>query len=126
MLPYQTQGEVVSPTGYATEEVVGRYFVINQGTEINAEVAEPVIYYLLSSGKVIGDGKVQVGTWTATEGSYYMSITLGEQTYSGVFCAMPDEAGTPVMTFSAVGNNESVWGVMYPGTPIIPESADGE
>jgi len=31
-----------------------------------------------------------------------------------VFCKMLDEAGTEVMTFSAVGSNESVWGVKYP------------
>ena len=48
-----------------------------------------------------------------TEGSCYMTVTLGETTYSGVFCAMTDEADTQVMTFSAVGNNESVWGVKY-------------
>jgi len=42
-----------------------------------------------------------------------MTLTLGENTYSGVFCAMNDEAGTPVMALSAVGNDESVWGVKY-------------
>ncbi|MGB4993437.1 MAG: glycoside hydrolase family 43 C-terminal domain-containing protein [Agathobacter rectalis] len=33
--------------------------------------------------------------------------------YSGVFCQMKDEAGSDVMTFSAVGENKSVWGVKY-------------
>ncbi len=42
-----------------------------------------------------------------------MSITYDGTAYSGVFCQMNDEAGTQVMTFSAVGNNESVWGVKY-------------
>ena len=42
-----------------------------------------------------------------------MDITYGDVSYNGVFCEMKDEAGTQVMTFSAVGANESVWGVKY-------------
>ncbi|MCB8829816.1 endo-alpha-(1-_5)-L-arabinanase, partial [Escherichia coli] len=45
-LPYQTQGETVSGTGYETDAVVGRYFVINQGTNISNDIANPVILYL--------------------------------------------------------------------------------
>lgn len=111
MLPYQTQGETVSDTGYSKEEVLGRYYMINQGTEINAEVAEPVIIYLLKNGKVVGQDVS--GTWEMTKDSYYMTLTLGEKVYSGVFCRMLDEADTEVMTFSAVGYNESIWGVKY-------------
>ncbi len=110
-LPYQTSGETVSETGYETSEVVGRYFVINQGTKINAEIARPVILYLQSNGTVVGENVS--GTWSKTDGSYHMNITIGEDTFSGVFCAMKDEGGTDVMTFSAVGGNESVWGVKY-------------
>lgn len=111
MLPYQTQGETVSETGYAKDEVVGRYYLINQGTKIDAEIANPEILYLNSSGKAKTESAE--GKWEMQEGTYYMTITLGDVTYSGVFCAMDDEAGTPVMTFSAVGNNESIWGVKY-------------
>lgn len=111
MLPYQTQGETVSATGYSKEEVVGRYYVINQGTAIDDKVAQPFILYLLEDGRVAGDGIS--GFWTATEGTCYMTVSMGEKNYSGVFCKMPDEAGTECMTFSAVGANESVWGVKY-------------
>ncbi len=110
-LPYQTSGETVSETGYETSELVGRYYVINQGTGIDAEIARPVILYLQTNGKVVGENVK--GTWTKTDGSYYMNITIGEDTFSGVFCKMADEGGTEVMTFSAVGDNESVWGVKY-------------
>lgn len=111
MLPYQTQGETVSTTGYEKSAVVGRYYMINQGTAIDANIAEPVILYLLENGAACtADAE---GTWTMEEGSYYVHITLGEQTFSGVFCQMSDEAGTACMTFSAVGGNESVWGVKY-------------
>ena len=111
MLPYQTQGETVSETGYSKDEVVGRYYMINQGTAIDAEIAKPVILYLNASGKAKTEN--EEGTWKMEDGTYYMTITLGERTFNGVFCAMDDEAGTPVMTFSAVGYNESVWGVKY-------------
>lgn len=111
MLPYQTQGEVVTETGYDKEDIVGRYYMINQGIEINDSIATPIVIYLQKSGKVVG-AKVE-GKWEYTEGTYYMTITIDETEYSGVFCRMPDEAGTEVMTFSAVGNNRSVWGVKY-------------
>ncbi len=111
MLPYQTQGETVSETGYETSEIIGRYYVINQGTDISAEIAQPVILYLQSDGTVVGE-KVS-GSWTKTDGTYYMTITIDGAEFSGVFCKMLDEAGVEVMTFSAVGNNESVWGVKY-------------
>lgn len=113
MLPYQTQGETISETGYETSEIVGRYFVINQGTKIDAEIATPTIFYLQSDGSVVGE-KVS-GSWTKTDGTYYMTITIDGETFSGVFCKMIDEGKTEVMTFSAVGQNESVWGVKYYG-----------
>lgn len=119
MLPYQTQGETVSETGYSKDEVVGRYYVINQGTAIDDVIAEPVILYLNKSGSVAG--KDVSGSWTMEDGTYYMTISIGEKQYSGVFCAMPDEAGTEVMTFSAVGHNESVWGVKYPVAEAEPD-----
>lgn len=114
MLPFATDGETISETGYDKSEVVGKYYVINQGTEINAEIAQPVIFYLESNGKVYGDGIE--GTWEMTKGTCYMKLTYNGVEYSGVFCNMKDEAGTEVMVFSAVGNNESVWGVKYPET----------
>lgn len=111
MLPYQTQGETASATGYDKSAVVGRYYMINQGTGIDSIIAEPVILYLLENGAACtADAE---GAWTMEEGSYYMTVTLGDKTFSGVFCQMPDEAGTTCMTFSAVGGNESVWGVKY-------------
>lgn len=111
MLPYATDGETVSSTGYERAELAGKYYVINQGTAINAEIAQPFILYLEEDGTVRGDG-IQ-GSWEAQSGSCYMNISYGDKGYSGVFCRMNDEAGTEVMTFSAVGNNESVWGVKY-------------
>lgn len=111
MLPYATDGETVSETGYEKEKVVGEYYVINQGMAIDAKIAEPFKLVLSKKGNVYGDGVT--GTWEVKDGSYYVHITIDEEEYSGVFCEMNDEAGTPVMTFSAVGSNESIWGVKY-------------
>lgn len=111
MLPYATDGETVSESGYDKSAVSGRYYVINQGTAIDAEIAQPFILYLDESGKVYGDGVE--GSWEMKDGSCYMKVSYGGKDYSGVFCEMNDEAGTKVMTFSAVGGNESVWGVKY-------------
>lgn len=111
MLPYATDGETVSESGYDKSAVVGRYYVINQGTAIDAVIAQPFILYLDESGKVYGDGVE--GSWEMKDGTCFMKVSYGGKDYSGVFCQMNDEAGTQVMTFSAVGSNESVWGVKY-------------
>ena len=112
MLPYATDGETISETGYEKDEIVGEYYMIDQGKEISAEIAEPVKIVLSKKGKVY-DADGEAGTWSMTKGSSYVHITYDEKEYSGVFCKMNDEAGTEVMTFSAVGANESIWGVKY-------------
>ncbi len=112
VLPYATDGETISETGYDTADIVGEYYVINQGTAIDANIAQPYMLELTKRGNVFGDGIT--GTWKATDGSYYIHFIFEDGSeYSGVLCEMNDEAGTPVMTFSAVGANESIWGVKY-------------
>ena len=110
-LPYQTQGETVSEDGYSDDEIVGRYYVVNSGTDISSDIANPVIIYLNADGSC--EGREATGSWSVTEGTYYMNITIDGVEYSGVFCRMEDEAGTDVMTFSAVGSNTTLWGVKY-------------
>ncbi len=111
MLPYATNGETISKTGYASEEVAGLYYFVSQGTAIDAAIAQPIMLELTADGYVYG--KDVIGKWTATDGTYFMKITVDGKEYSGVFCKMLDEAGTEVMTFSAVGDNTTVWGVKY-------------
>lgn len=109
LLPYQTQGETVSETGYAMEEVVGRYYLVLQDTTVTGKIPPIAVAYLLQDGKVyLENGQ---GSWAMEAGTYYMSITLDEQVFQGVFCRMPDEAGNECMVFSAVGANQSLWGV---------------
>ena len=111
LLPYSTRKETADPMDTELENVTGRYFVVSQGTGINPRISEPVILYLRADGTV--GGQDASGEWTREDGTVYMTLKVGENAYSGVFCAMQDDAGTDVMTFSAVGGNESIWGVKY-------------
>lgn len=111
MLPYATNGETISDTGYEEESLVGRYYVVNQGTGIDSEVTEPFILYLNEDGSIVGENIE--GSWNVADNSCYVHITYDDKEYSGVFCKMQDEAGTDVMTFTAAGSNESIWGVKY-------------
>lgn len=110
LAPYTTKGETISGSGYGKEEVAGDYFFINQGKKINDDIAAAEMISLNGDSTV---GGAVTGTWEMKEGTYYMSLTYDDVVYSGVFCRMKDEAGTKVMTFSAVGDNQSIWGAKY-------------
>ena len=108
--PYENSGDKISETGYSKDEVVGNYQFINHGTATTGKVADTLNVSLNEDNTVSGDID---GTWTMEEGSYYMTITTNDVTYSGVFFKQQDESleDNKVMTFTAVGsNNESVWG----------------
>lgn len=111
LLPYATDGETISEKGYDKDDVVGLYYFVTQGTYINDKIAEPIMLELAADGKVYG--KEAEGTWSMEDGTYYMKISVDGKEYSGIFCKQNDEAGTEVMTFSAVGHNTTVWGVKY-------------
>lgn len=129
MLPYATDGETIAEKGYEKSKIVGEYYVVNQGTKIDANIAEPEKWVFTENGYVFG--KDVTGTWEQKDGTYYVHMTFGidaaedessddeedakdeKDSFSGVFCEMNDEAGTKVMTFSAVGKNQSIWGVKY-------------
>ncbi|MCR4617611.1 MAG: glycoside hydrolase family 43 protein [Lachnospiraceae bacterium] len=110
-LPYEEIGEAVTDGKYDTAAVTGKYYMINQGLTISDAIAKPEIMYLLEDGSAVLEDKT--GTWTLEEGTNYMTLTLDDKTYSGVFAEQKDLAGTDVFVFTAVGANESVWGVRY-------------
>lgn len=109
-LPYATRKEDL-PDTVDPASVPGRYYVINQGTYISDKIAEPFILYLREDGTV--GGKDLSGTWRVEDGTAFLRLSLGGTEYSGILARMQDDAGTEVSVFSAVGNNESVWGVKY-------------
>ena len=91
------------------EEIVGRYYLVLQDTTVTGKIPPITVAYLLADGKVyLENGQ---GSWSVEAGSYYMCVTLDGEVFQGVFCEMLDEAGNPCMTFSAVGGNQSLWGV---------------
>ena len=110
MLPYSTRKEDL-PSVFPREEIAGRYYVINQGTAINARIAEPFILYLREDGTVGGESVS--GSWSLSDGSVFLHLTLDDASWSGIICRMLDDAGTDVTVFSLAGQNESVWGVRY-------------
>ena len=112
LLPYATRMEDI-PAAFAPEDVPGRYYVINQGTKINAEIAQPFILYLREDGTAGGESVS--GSWSLTDGSVWLHLTLEDASWSGIICRMQDDAGTDVTVFSLAGRNESVWGVKYDG-----------
>lgn len=111
MLPFQTQDESVADNGYKKEDVVGRYFVLNQGTDISSDIVIPVVLYLDEDGTIVGEEST--GTWTFEDDSQYIRMVIDDVEYSGIVCDMLDEAGGQTKVFSVVGANESVWGVKY-------------
>ena len=111
LLPYATRGEEITAADLSAEALTGRWYVVNQGTDISDEIARPFILYLRGDGTVGGESVT--GSWSVEEDTVYLRLTLDGTEYSGIACRMQDDGGTPVLVFSAVGNNESVWGVKY-------------
>lgn len=113
LLPYKTAGETVSESGYDMTELVGDYFFVNNGSKIDSTVVQPTMIRLNADGTVEG---IEAGTWTKKDGTYYMSISLGNAVFKGVFCKQVDSTGVEIMAFSAIGGSDglqSVWGVKY-------------
>lgn len=110
MLPYATRRETI-PESFDSASVPGRYYVINQGTAINDVIAEPFILYLRDDGSVSGENIS--GSWRLTDGSVWIHLLLDGREYSGIICRMQDDGASDVTVFSAVEQNESVWGVKY-------------
>lgn len=108
--PYENSGDEISATGYSQDEIVGNYQFINHGHSNSAAMLDTLSVKLTSDGKITGD---VTGTWSMTNGSYYMNAIIDGVTYKGVFFKQQDESQyeNKVMTFSAVGdNNEVIWG----------------
>ena len=110
--PFATDGETLKEDGYSGDEIQGTFYLVNHGTDISDRVHKPQRIQLNADGTVTGEELE--GKWEAEEGTPYIDVTLGENTYTGVVLEMTDEAGNDTMCFSAKGdNNETIWGVKY-------------
>ena len=89
---------------------VGTFYILDHGMAVDATVNKPV-ECSFKNGKISGELS---GTYTVTDGTNYISMTIGDTTYKGVMINMKDEAGNNTFAISAVGdNNHSLWCVHY-------------
>lgn len=112
---YENKGDKISETGYDKSEIVGDYFFINHGTDLQTtEYNLPKNIVLTADGKVTG---AATGTWEAKENTYYAKFVLDGVSYSGVFFKQHTETASSknVMTFTAIGDdNTTIWGSKRP------------
>ena len=109
MLPFKTQGETID-SAVNESTLIGKYFFVNQGTGIDANITEPKIMYLETGGKLRTESAI--GTWSISDGKF-INFNIDGIQYSGVLSKMRDEAGTSVVTITLAGNNQSLWCVKY-------------
>ena len=110
MLPYQTNGETITEK-VTKDKLLGKYYFINQGTKIDAKIAQAEVIYIVDDGKVYS--KKSEGTWEITGEGKFIKITIDDVVFSGIMSEMKDQAEQDVTVLSLVGNNESVWCVSY-------------
>lgn len=108
--PYENSGDKILENGYEISEIIGSYEFINQGNSNSSSIEETLNIILNEDYTISGD---VLGTWSVTDESYYMDITIDGVVYRGVFFKQQDESKyeNKVMTFTALGdNNQCVWG----------------
>lgn len=110
--PFSTNGESLKEGGYSSKDVEGKWYMLNHGTDIGADIHEGKAVTL--KGGSLSGNEAFTGSYELEEGTCYMNIVQNDVTYSGVILDMTDEAGNAVRCFMGVGaNNETIWAVMY-------------
>ncbi|OZG64735.1 glycoside hydrolase family 43 protein [Bifidobacterium eulemuris] len=120
--PYEYTGTKADEAGYDAADLAGDYELVTneQNTSFKGPkkvtdkdstdyrgVNKPINITLNADGTVSGD---QTGTWEATDGSNQVTLTLGDVVYTGDFAKLPrDVDGKEVMTFTALGDNITIW-----------------
>ena len=130
--PFEYAGETtttadITSTSYSAEDIAGSYEIIVQATAVdyaNLAYVEPEYITLTSDGAITGD---YTGTWTTTDGTCYIQLTMGDETYNGVLLTETMEGKVKkTITFTAVGTSSevAVWGYQYSGTDAIEMEAE--
>lgn len=110
--PFAYNGESLREEGYQKKEIEGKWYLLNHGTDISAEIhaGEAVTF----KGGSVSGGNGAGGSYELEEGTCYISLVQNDITYNGVLLDMTDEAGNAVRCLMAAGeNNETIWAVMY-------------
>lgn len=108
---FEYRGDKILASGYSPESIIGDYEFINHGIQCDkAEMLEVQNITLNEDGTITGDVE---GTWAEADNNYMAEFTIGDEEYSGVFFRQHDESQEPkeVMTFTAIGENKTIWGV---------------
>ena len=106
---YEYKNEAIRK--YAQDEILGTYEFINHGNVVqDGSMLTTGKITLSKGGDVYGDA---TGIWTISDGDdyTYVTLTLSNVDYKGVFYIQTDDNGYKKMTFSAIGsNNLAIWG----------------
>ncbi|MCC8167849.1 MAG: family 43 glycosylhydrolase [Clostridiales bacterium] len=122
-----TTNEDITTTSYSTDDIVGMYEVLLQAQSIdyaNLAYVEPIYIALGSDGSISGD---LTGTWSTTDGTCYITLTTGTDTYNGVLLTQTIEGKTKkTITFTGVGVNTetAIWGYQFSGTEALEMEAE--
>jgi len=115
MFPYYTQGEDLEKNRVQDAEIQGKYEVLLHGISINSKIPELEYIELLedhSICKIKKEGKEnKIGEWNCLENTCYIQIIYDFVTYKGIVGKMKNESKEPILFFSAVGANKSIWGI---------------
>ncbi len=106
---YENHNE--QPALYSKDAVIGDYEYVNFGTRNSKEIAASQTITLNEDGSVSG---IDGATWAmsdADRGYNYVTITVNDDIYKGIFFRQTNDNGERVMTFTCIGNNNaSIWG----------------
>lgn len=109
---------------YNTEDIVGQYYVVASGVETSTSKESYGGITLTADGAAMG---LISGTWEFEDGSGYSNYVVihdevNNVDYHGAFLVQEVEDanslgstndGNTTMTFTLVGNNQTVWGAWY-------------
>lgn len=104
-LPYEYT-ESISDKNFELDELIGEYEFIAHGTKTEKEVNKSEVISLEENGKI--SGAIE-GTWEVIEGKY-INLIINKTSYEGVIAEQQNEEKKSTLVFSAVGENETVWG----------------
>ncbi|MCZ0703849.1 LPXTG-motif cell wall-anchored protein [Natronobacillus azotifigens] len=110
MAPLRYAGETLD-AAINTDDIIGSYKYLNHGKNNSTEIVESELIDLHADGTISG---AVTGTWERD--GYYATLTIGNQTYDGVFVEMWDEVSSMwLMTFTALSDQGfSAWGIQHP------------
>lgn len=111
-------------TTYTTEEIAGGYEILFQNNTDNArlEYNQPKNITLKEDGTITGD---VTGTWSETEGTAFVKMTIDGVVYEGTFVNQTiEETDAKALCFTAVGKNDiCLWGMKPESEAVSVELA---